>query len=380
MTTKVLFEHGTTPFYKDLKARVNAYFDETGKSRHADTYMVVKSAFWIGSVALLWSLILFGGFDAPTSLGLAMLLGFCFAGIGFNVGHDAIHGAYSKSKRVNSLMSWAFDLMGASSYTWSLAHNYVHHTYTNIPGTDGDIEPGPFILLYPHEKPHFLHRFQHIYTWPLYCFTSLIWVFMKDWEQWFKPHPRSGKPHEWKHFPRLVAGKVAHVGLLLVAPLLLLDFPVWQIVVGFVAMHFVGGFTLAVVFQLAHVVTGPEFPQPDESGRIPGGWAEHQVRTTANFGGGNPLVTWICGGLDYQVEHHLFPRVCHTHYPALSKIVRETAAEYGLPYYENTSTVKAILSHGHALKINGTLSGESALEALTAHAPASATTERATAA
>lgn len=364
MATKVRFEHGNTPFYKELKKRADAYFEESGEPRTANGLMRFKVVFWVGSMVTLWALIMFGGFSALTTLFLTMAIGIALAAIGFNVGHDAIHGSFSDNPKVNSLLAWAFDFMGASSYTWSINHNYLHHTYPNIPGQDGDIEPGPMILLYPHDKRLFFHRFQHIYTLPLYCFTSLIWVFIKDFEQWVRPDIRTGKKHDSKHLPRLLTGKVLHVGFLLVAPLVLLDFPLWQIGVGYITMHFIGGFTLAIVFQLAHVVTGPEFPVPDEDGVIHNGWAEHQLQTTANFGDGNPLVTWIVGGLDYQIEHHLFPRVSHIHYPALSKIVRETTAEYGLPYLENKSVFGAVASHLRALKINGRTSGAEAFEAL----------------
>jgi linoleoyl-CoA desaturase len=349
MAISIKYAHGRSDFYTTLRQRVDAYFEETGRAKNWNALMAIKSLFWAGSCVLLWSLILFGGFSALPTLGMAMLLGFCFAGVGFNIGHDAIHGAYTGNKRADSLLSWAFDLMGANSYTWSIAHNYLHHTYPNVPGVDGDIEPGPMIQLYPHEKRSWAHRFQHIYAFFLYSFTSLVWVFVKDFEQMMQPHPRTDKPHPKEHWPRLIAGKVAHIGLLAVAPVVLLDFPLWQIAVGFIAMHMVGGFTLALVFQLAHVVGLPEFIDADEDGVIHDGWAEHQLRTTADFGGSNPLVTWVCGGLDYQTEHHLFPKICHIHYSKLAPIVKQTAEEFGLPYHENKTFTRACIEHGRAL-------------------------------
>jgi linoleoyl-CoA desaturase len=197
---------------------------------------------------------------------------------------------------------------------------------------------------------------QHLYAWALYSFTSLFWVFANNVIQAAKGDPRTGKRFPLRHWLGVFAGVALHSTLFLVIPYLYSGFAWWQVAVGFVAMHLVGGFTLAVVFQLAHIVEGPDyFPLPSSDGRFEDTWAAHQLRTTANFGVDSWLTRFITGGLNQQIEHHLFPRICHIHYKALAPIVRETAAKHGLPYYENDSFFTAVASHARLLKRNGAL-------------------------
>jgi linoleoyl-CoA desaturase len=349
---KLKFEHGKTPFYADLRRRVDAYFEETGKSKNDNAFMIFKSVFWGGGTIVIWSLMLFAGFDPWVAWGLSALFGFFMAGVGFNIGHDAIHGSYSKKKWVNDLMSWSFDLMGASSYTWSIAHNFLHHTYTNVPEKDDDIHQ-PLIHLYPQpEKRNVFHKGQHVYGILMYTLTSVNWLLKKDFKLILRDDPRTGKPAPKKEVLKMFAGKGLHALFLVVIPLALTDLTVGQWAVGYATFHAFAGFTLAIVFQCAHVVEGPEFPQPDENGVIHDGWAEHQLKTTANFGGGSALTTFITGGLDHQIEHHLFPKICHVHYRHIRGIVKECAEEYGLPYMENPTFLAAVASHLRTLKRN----------------------------
>lgn len=355
-SSKVTFSKSRRDFHNDLKERVERYFVENNLPRHATAAMVVKTIFWFSSTALLYALLLSDVLSPYPVATMAtwMVLGFCLACIGFNVGHDAIHGSYSDKKWVNGLLSWSFDFMGANSYTWSIAHNFVHHTYTNIPDVDKDIEPGPFIRLYPrYEGVYWFHRYQHFYAFFLYSLVSLIWVFVKDYEQIAQRDPRTGKYAPVTEFVKLFIGKALHIGILLVVPLLVIEQPLWLIGLGYFAMHLVGGFTLSIVFQLAHVVDGPEFPRPDKKHEMNVSWAEHQLMTTANFSAGKELATFITGGLNHQVEHHLFPRICHIHYPKLAPIVRQCAQDHGLPYYESPTFLAAAASHARLLKKAG---------------------------
>jgi len=338
-----------TGFQADLKARVDAYFAENKLSRGATPAMVLKTIFWLAFTWGSWGLLLSQKIAFPFNLPVWAATGFGLACIGFNIGHDAIHGAYSEKKWVNSLMSWSFDMMGASSCTWRVAHNIIHHTYTNIPGVDTDLEPGPTMAFYPQEtKPW--HRFQHYYAWFLYCFIGVIWVYIKDFDQIRRADPLTGKKSTVGDYVMVAVGKVLHIGLLLVVPLVVIDAPLWQIIAGYALTLAVGGFTLAIVFQLAHCIEGVSFPQrPTDANRMPEAWAEHQMRTTANFGN-TPLATFICGGLDHQIEHHLMPRICHIHYPRLSPIVAQTAKEHGLPYVHNGSFFNAVGAHARTLK------------------------------
>jgi len=335
-------------FHAELKRRVDAWFAEHGVSKNANLKMWLKSLFWMGSTVLTWSVIVSGAVPFPVTVALWAVLGFSIACIGFNVGHDAIHGSYSADQRVNNALSWSYELIGANARNWAHRHNVVHHMWTNVPGVDGDIEPGPSLRFHEHEPYRWYHRYQHLYAWFMYMGFTLNWVFIDDFRLIRDPHPNTGAHEPLSGYVKLAIGKFAHFGLLLVLPMILL--PWWQGLLGFIVMHMVGGLTLAMVFQLAHLVEGPEFPTPGDDGELEHRWAVHQVMTTANFGGGNPIVAWIVGGLDHQIEHHLFPAICHVHYPGIAPIVEETAREFGIPYYRHETVASAVGSHFRHLR------------------------------
>jgi linoleoyl-CoA desaturase len=360
-------------FQGELKKRVDAYFESNGICKYANRLMVAKTVFWLVFTWSAWATTLLVPTSLPVMLALFAVQGFGFACIGFNIGHDAIHGGYSKNLGVNQALSWCFDVMGASSATWSISHNVVHHTYTNIQHVDGDLEPGPWMVFYP-QKTHFWHRFQHLYAWFLYCFVGVIWMYVKDFQQLGNKDPLTGKAIPASAYFQLFMGKLLHLALLLAIPMALIQAPLWHVMVGYVVFLAAAGFTLAIVFQLAHCVEGVVFPRvPAEASagaaQMPEAWAEHQMKTTANFGK-TWMATWICGGLDHQIEHHLFPRICHVHYPALAPIVRRCAEEHGLPYVHNGSFVQAVGVHARTLKKLGTGIDVEAFEAAGAVVPA----------
>jgi linoleoyl-CoA desaturase len=332
-------------FQKDLRARVDAYFAERGISKGANAAMWAKTAFWL---TLAFGSLLTAGLaplPVPVAIALWAIAGFAFAGVGMNVSHDAIHGSTSTSKGVNALFSWTFDAVGVSSSTWRVAHNLLHHTYTNVGGVDTDIDPGPWMRFQPGLKILPWHRFQHIFAWFLYPLTSLLWVYQKDFFQMATPHPRTGARAPLSEWMKLFIGKAMHVGIFLVLPLTLGAQTTTVTIVGYVLLHAIAGFTLAVVFQLAHVVEGVRYFKPDAAtGVLPRGWMEHELLTTANFGL-TPLCTFITGGLDHQIEHHLFPHICHIHYRALAPIVKQCALDHGVPYIHSGSFVDALGSH-----------------------------------
>lgn len=350
---KLSFSKSNAAFRAELLRRVDGYFEATGRSRHATPFMALKTVFWLGGLLALIGVVSFVAMPPWLAALLALVVGFYTAGVGFNVGHDGLHGAYSARRGVNALIGRSFDLVGASSLMWAWAHNIVHHTYTNVPGVDHDLEPGPFLRLYPRDNPSWVHRLQHLYAWPLYALTSVVWVFKKDFAQLGEMNPWTGKRPQGRDVADVVLGKLVHWSLYLGLPLLGGRHAWWQVLVGYVLALLVTGFTAAIVFQLAHVVEGPAFPTADSAGRFDDDFYVHQLKTTANFAPGNPLVTFITGGLNHQVEHHLFPRVCHVHYPALSAIVRACAQEYGVPYFEHPTFRAALASHGRVLKAVG---------------------------
>lgn len=343
----VHFAAKATPFQRELTRRVEAYFAH--RSKHGGLTYFAKAAFWLVAVGVFWALVVFAQLPWWVFVVLCVLRGFCVAQIGFNVGHDAIHQAASRSRLVNALLARSYELMGASSRTWAWAHNVVHHTYTNVPGVDHDLEPGFFLHFHPqHARRGTLLRFQHLYAWVLYGFTALVWVFKKDFAQL----RARGSATTLADVLDVTAGKVFHVAVWLVLPLLLASHGWWYVLVGYLLSSLMTGLTAAVVFQLAHVVEGPSFPVASE-GLLSGDFHSHQLRTTSNFAPAHPLASFFTGGLNHQVEHHLFPRVCHTHYPALSGIVKACAREFGVPYHEHRSFFAALASHARVLRALG---------------------------
>ncbi|HEY8402102.1 MAG TPA: acyl-CoA desaturase [Cytophagaceae bacterium] len=340
-------------FFSTVKQRVDAYFKENNISKNANGLMYFKTAFFLTGLAVLYVLIISNIFSPLIMLGLAILLGMFAAFIGFNVCHDAIHGSYSSNPRVNKILSYVFNIIGANAYVWSITHNVVHHTYTNIPGHDEDLEVAPgLIRLSKEEKINKIQRYQHIYAFFLYGLASLSWVFRKDYIKFFKPNigSQDNRKHPKGEVFNLFFFKAVYYTLFIVIPLIVLDITWWQFLIGFFAMHMAEGLVLGLVFQLAHVVEGADFPEPNEKGNIEEAWAIHQMRTTANFSRKSALATFLCGGLNMQIEHHLFPKICHIHYPAISEIVKKTALEFNVPYIENRTFFSALKSHYRMLK------------------------------
>lgn len=340
-------------FHDELHGRVDAYFKERGISQKGDRRMALKVAVVLAVFVVLYASVLaapalFIGLPLVALLPIVFLLGATLAQLGFNVGHDAIHGAASDKPWVNRLLAMSFDIAGASSYNWSHAHNFVHHTYTNIPGVDHDLEPGPWLLFKPTPKPAWPYRAQHIYAWFLYGFTTLVWLFKKDFVQILAPDPRTGKHAAFVDVLRVVRAKLLYAVFFVAVPLLVMDLTWWQFLLGSFVMHFATGASLAIVFQLAHCVEETAFPSP-VNGKIERGFMAHQLMTTCNFAGNDPVVTFFTGGLNHQVEHHLFPKICHVHYAALAPIVKATAEKYGLPYLETPTFFGALRSHTRAL-------------------------------
>jgi len=360
MSQKVKFP--TVPqstFFATVRSRVDDHFKNDQISRHANAEMWVKTAFFLSGFVSLYLLIILDFLPAGVMLILAAALGMFSAFVGFNVCHDAIHGALSGHKKVNKLFGFIFNLVGANPYVWSITHNIVHHTYTNIPGHDEDIEIAPgLIRISEDDEINRIQRYQHWYAFPLYSLASLSWVFRKDYKKFFQPKIGAHiNKHPKQEYFNLFFYKGLYYMLFIVMPLCLLDITWWQFVIGFVTLHITEGLTMGLVFQLAHVVEGTAFPVPDVNGNMEEAWAEHQMRTTANFATNSRIAAFFLGGLNRQIEHHLFPKVCHIHYGAISVIVKKTAAEFNLPYIESKTFVSALKSHFQTLKRFGQEAG-----------------------
>ncbi len=341
-----------TEFIPQVKTEVADYFERTGLSRHANAAMVFKTIVILTMLFGSYALIISGQFSLLQMWGLAFLMGVGAAGTGFCVAHDALHGAYSSNAFVNKMLGYGFDILGANSYMWKITHNVIHHTYTNIPGVDEDLAVSPYIRLSPDAPRHPLNRFQHIFAIPSYGLATINWLFAKDFQQFMKKDigPYKDKKHPPFEIFTLIWTKLAVVAYMIVIPLLVLDITWWQFLIGFLTMHMTAGIILGVIFQLAHVVEGTEFLAPDDGGNMEHAWLIHEMHTTANFARDNKVLEWYVGGLNYQIEHHLFPQTCSIHYPEISKIVRDVAARYEVPYHYHPTLSKSIKSHYHMLK------------------------------
>ena len=339
-------------FFATVKERVDRYFKMNNISKKANRAMVIKTMVYLFLFVAFYAVILLEVLPLHLNLVMAMGLGILMALIGFNICHDALHGSYSNKKWVNDSLGFIFNLIGANIYIWKISHNKVHHTYTNIVGHDGDLEVAPgLIRISPEEKKKAIHRYQHLYAFPLYSLASISWFFRKDYVKFFQKNIGA---HTNKH-PRieyfnLFFYKMVYYTLFIILPVIVMDITWWQFLFGFLAMNFAEGLVMGLVFQLAHLVEDTDMPLLQANENVEEAWAEHQMRTTANFARNSKVATFLFGGLNYQVEHHLFPKICHIHYPAISEIVKQTAHEFNLPYHENESFFSALKSHYLFLK------------------------------
>ena len=343
-----------TDFYKVVTERVDRYFTENGISKNADARMWVKTACMFSFYFVPYILMLTGLLPLWGIWLCFGVMGIGLAGIGMSVMHDANHGAYSDKRWVNQLLGLSLDLVGGNSFNWRIQHNILHHTFTNIHGHDQDIRARMNLRLTPAVKHNWLHRFQIFYAFILYALQTFFWVLIKDFIQLFQ-YGKEGRDNltgaeRWKRFGIMFFAKSAYVIYILVIPAIILHLHWWQLLVGFMLLHAIAGLILTIVFQLAHVVEDADFPELNSKGNIDEEWAIHQMHTTANFGPRNKLLTFYVGGLNYQVEHHLFQRVCHVHYPKIAPIVKQTAEEYGIPYLSNNTFRDAFASHVRLLK------------------------------
>lgn len=345
--TKYSFNTNNSPFFQTLRKRVDSYFAEHKLRKSGGRKVYFKGTLMIGSAALLYIVLVFFTPIAPISIFLCILLGLNLAVIGFNVMHEGGHGTFSRHHWVNRASAYLLNVLGGNAHYWSIKHNIGHHTYTNIEGMDSDIDVRPFMRLHEGQPLRWYHRYQHIYWVILYGISYLAWVFYDDFVKYFtgKTTPYAKRKRlSFKEHAIFWFTKLTYMGVYMVIPILVVGWLPW--LTGFLIVCFTCGLAISIVFQLAHVVEGTEFHNLEEGeGKSSHEWAVHQIRTTSNFGTSNKLLYWLMGGLNFQIEHHLFPRISHIHYPAISKLVKETCREYNIIYNEYSSMFKAIVSH-----------------------------------
>lgn len=336
-------------FFQALRTRVNAHFKDNKISKYATANMKFKSIFMM-SLYFVPMILLYTGVITSIGLmfGMWFLMGLGMAGIGLCIMHDANHGAYSKNKTINNMLGFLVNFLGSYHINWKIQHNVLHHSFTNIHGMDEDID-NAIMRFSPNRPGSKKFKLQSFYGPFVYLLLSLYKFASKDIEQLIRFNRNDLYSAQGLTFKQaktqLIFHKIWYIGMILVLPIIVMSAPWWVVVLGFILMQFVCGVILALVFQAAHVLEETTFSVPDSDGNVESNWAIHQMETTANFAHGGRIFSWFIGGLNYQIEHHLFPNICHVHYRDLSVIVKETAKEYGVPYITFPSFYSALKSH-----------------------------------
>ncbi|WP_109830894.1 fatty acid desaturase family protein [Reichenbachiella versicolor] len=341
-------------FASTLNKRVNEYFTSTGKSKYGNFGMYFKTVLMLAWFFIPYILVILFQPSGWSAIGLMVLMGLGMAGIGLSVMHDAIHGSYSSNSTINKIFGYTLNLVGGNALNWRIQHNVKHHTHTNVEGHDEDIDPKAILRFSPNSPLKPIHRFQFIYAWFFYALGTFFWVTFKDFgkiirytkEGLLKKHTQSVT----SEYLILLVSKVLYYTYIIGVPVYFTSYTGGEIFLGFLIMHLAAGMGLAVIFQPAHLMSDVVFPAPNNEGQLQYSWLVHQLYTTVNFANRNSVLTWYCGGLNFQIEHHLFPHICHVHYPALSKIVKKTAKEFHLPYLSIDTFFGSLSAHTHMLK------------------------------
>lgn len=347
---------GSNSFHDAVKAKVEEYFSSNNLSKQYNTTMVVKTIAMLAMYFVPYILIVTGVGSVNMLLfyTLWVIMGVGIAGIGTSVMHDSNHGAYSNNKTINTLLGGLLNVLGGYDRNWRIQHNILHHTYTNVDGLDEDIDAGILLRMSPNAKHIKLHRYQHLYAWLLYGIMNIYWVTVKDYKCLIK-YGKNGLLKKEKitlthAIIELTIHKLFYFTYIIVLPIFFANVAWHHVLLGFAAMHLVAGLLLACIFQLAHVMDTSEYPNKTVDKKMESSWAVHQLQNTANFAPNNKLLSWYIGGLNFQIEHHLFPQICHVHYPKLSKIVAQVAKEHNVPYNVQPTFRRALRQHALMLK------------------------------
>ena len=344
-------------FFKTLNRRVNQYFKENNIKKTGNWILYTKAIIMFSLFLVPFILILTVDMPQWAMLLLVIVTGIGMAGVGMNVMHDANHESFSRRKWVNKLMGSSIYILAGNVYNWKVQHNVLHHTFTNIKDHDEDLDAGRIVRFTKHAKWFKIHRLQKYYSIFLYGLLTINWAITTDFKQmrrYLKRKLSYGKfPNPTTEWTKLVITKILYYTLWIVLPVAVLNIAWWKVLIGFFVMHYTAGIILSLIFQLAHIVPKTDTPEPDKNGNLEHSWAVHQLYTTSNFAPSNWFVNFYTGGLNYQVEHHIFPNISHVHYKKIAKIVKETAKEFNLPYNEYETTRRAIIEHFRYLGVLG---------------------------
>ncbi len=355
---KVKFSKDKLDFATDLRSSVNEYFNKNSIQPYGNWKVYLKTTFMIMLYAIPYVLMITGVLSSALMVMAGWFaMGLGMSGLGMVTMHDANHGSFSNRPWVNRLFGNSLYLLGGFPPNWKYQHNTLHHGFTNVDGHDEDIAPPGILRFSPHQPLKKMHRFQYIYAWFFYSLMTMSWIIVKDFKRLKKYRDMGARldgRQKYSHLLRtLILSKIVYYIIFLVVPLLTIPVAWYWIILGFLVMHFTGGLVLSSIFQTAHVVPSSTYPVPDEDGELENNWMIHQLYTTCDYSPRSKVFSWFIGGLNYQVEHHLFPNVSHIHYKEISRIVQAKAKTYGLPYHVNNNFAIAVWQHIKMLKLLG---------------------------
>ena len=340
-------------FAAELRKNVLAYFKDNNISTKGNAALLFRTVVMALCYIVPFVLMLTLPVNPWLAAFLCVIMGIGIAGTGMCTMHDAVHGAYSSKKWINKLMGGSLYLLGSNVFNWKIQHNVLHHTYTNITGLDQDIESKGPIRLSENAPLRKFHKYQFLHAFLFYGLMTIVKL-TKDFTQ-LAAYNKAGITSNYKFNPtieyiKMVIYKAIYLLVIIGLPILLTPFSWWQVLIGFFIMHWTAGAILSTVFQMAHVVEGADQPMPDENGVVQCDWSVHELATTSDFAPHNKWLNWYVGGLNFQIEHHLFPNICHVHYPKIAPIVEATALKYGYAYNLKPTLKDAFLSHVQRLK------------------------------
>lgn len=339
----------STAFKKELYQSINEYFDKNEISRYANGQMkaklIIAVVWWVGSLVLLYT-------ASTSSTHFVLIYGlhlFSHLFILLNIAHDANHFAIINEGMFKKTLRYSFDICGINSYMWRQLHNLQHHNYMNVKGEDDGLEARGLLRYTKYDKRKFIHRFQHFYTFIVYCFFSLDYIFVKDFECFFFPflNGLKGKKHPRIEYIKLFFFKLVYVGYVIVLPIYFLEFSIGLVILAFCFWHFLVGLIGAIIIQVEHPLRANEFPESQDDYEH---FVYHVFATTSDHSVNGFISKWFYGGLHLHVAHHLAPRVCHTHYQALTARIKPIAEKYGITYKVNKNIFYAIKEHYLHLK------------------------------
>ncbi len=347
-------------FKKELNRRVENYFQSHQIKPRDNLAMYRKSLIILVWLVSAWTFTVFAPVPGWMRAIGCVVVGLAIGAVGMSVGHDANHGGYSRHQRLNRLIGLSYDVIGLSSYLWRFRHNFLHHTYTNVVNHDVEIHGDGLVRMSP-EMPHlWYHKYQHLFIWLVYLVIPFYWSFCDLKIALFAP-----KYHDHLVPKPAPIEMLTLVGLKLLGIIWLLGIPIYAgysplvAFLGYAIAYMTYGLVICVVFMLAHVLEPAEFITPQSNSRHPNAqhiddeWAIFQVKTTVDFAPNNPILNWYVGGLNYQTVHHLFPHVCHIHYPQLAPILADVCAEFGIRYNVYPTFRGALAANYHWLKVMG---------------------------